>query len=221
MSRTPATPEPLEGAEARRPILYAVADPAPLGLAAFAMTTFALSIANTNIWPGGADAALALALVYGGFAQLLAGMWEFARKNTFGALAFTSFGSFWITYYVLVKFVLPGVPAATAPTTVPVLLGVFVLGWLIFTAYMTIASLRVSGAVVVVFVLLTVTFLFLTIGQFKGQGITPVPGTFIKIGGWTGLATAAAAWYASFAGVTNETFKKTVLPVFPLGPRVP
>jgi len=102
-----------------------------------------------------------------------------------------------------------------------VLLGVFVLGWLIFTAYMTIASLRVSGAVVVVFVLLTVTFLFLTIGQFKGQGITPVPGTFIKIGGWTGLATAAAAWYASFAGVTNETFKKTVLPVFPLGPRVP
>jgi succinate-acetate transporter protein len=218
--RTPAS-EPLQGGDALRPVVHSVADPAPLGLAAFAMTTFALSVANANIWGPGADAALALALVYGGFGQLLAGMWEFMRKNTFGATAFSSFGAFWISYYVLAKFVLPGIPAATAPTTLPVVLGVFTLGWLIFTAYMTIASLRVSGAVALVFVLLTVTFLLLTIGQFKGQGITPVPGTFIKIGGYVGIATAAAAWYASFAGVTNETFKRTVLPVIHLGPRVP
>ncbi len=217
--RTPATSEPLEGADSRLPVAQAVADPAPLGLAAFAMTTFCLSVANANIWPGGVDAALGLALVYGGFAQLLAGMWEFVRKNTFGATAFTSFGAFWITYYVLVKFVLPGIPAASAATTIPIFLGVFGLGWLIFTFYMTVASLRVSGAVALVFVLLTITFLLFTIGQFKGQGITPVPGGFIKAAGWVGIATAAAAWYASFAGVTNETFKKTVVPVFPLGPR--
>jgi len=77
---------------------HVVADPAPLGLAAFAMTTFALSLANTNVWGPGAAAALALALVYGGIAQLLAGMWEFVRRNTFGALAFTSFGAFWISF---------------------------------------------------------------------------------------------------------------------------
>src|SRR5487761_1280509 len=102
---TPAPSEPLEGSGIRRPALYSVADPAPLGLGAFAMTTFALSIANTNVWGAGVNAALALALVYGGAAQLLAGMWEFVRKNTFGALAFTSYGAFWISFFVYVKFI--------------------------------------------------------------------------------------------------------------------
>ena len=204
---TPGSSE--QGAGVRVPAVHSVADPAPLGLAAFAMTTFALSISNTNIWGAGASAALALALVYGGAAQLFAGMWEFVRKNTFGALAFSSYGAFWIAYYVFVKFVLPGVKASD----VAVAVGVFLLGWTIFTAYMTIASLRVSGAVVVVFVLLTVTFVLLTIGAFQDQA------TVTKVGGWVGVATAAAAWYASFAGVLNETFKKTVLPVLPLAPR--
>ncbi|MGD0254237.1 MAG: acetate uptake transporter [Acidimicrobiales bacterium] len=189
--------------------VHRVADPAPLGLAAFAMTTFALSIANTNIWGAGADAALALALVYGGAAQLLAGMWEFVRKNTFGALAFSSFGAFWIAYYVFVKFVAPGVK----PSDAPVAVGVFLLGWTIFTAYMTVASLRVSGAVVAVFVLLTITFVLLTVGAFHSNE------TWTKAGGWIGLATAAAAWYASFAGVVNETFKKPLIPTMPLAPR--
>ena len=130
---TSAGSEPLEGADVRPVVSQLVADPAPLGLAAFAMTTFALSIANTNVWGAGAFAALGLALVYGGLAQLLAGMWEFVRKNTFGALAFTSYGAFWISYYVLVKFVVPGVPIRS----IPVMLGVFPLGWTIFTAYMT------------------------------------------------------------------------------------
>lgn len=186
-----------------------VADPAPLGLAAFAMTTFALSIGNTNVWGPGAKAALALALVYGGGAQLLAGMWEFVRKNTFGAVAFTSFGAFWIAYYVFVRFIAPGISAADLPVAV----GVFLLGWTIFTAYMTVASLRVSGAVVAVFVLLTVTFVLLTIGAFHSSvGLD-------KAGGWVGIATAAAAWYASFAGVVNETYKRSVLPTMPLAPR--
>jgi succinate-acetate transporter protein len=192
--------------------VYVAADPAPLGLAAFAMTTFALSIANTTIWGGGADAALALALVYGGAVQLFAGMWEFARKNTFGALAFSSYGAFWISYYVLVKFILPGVKS---PAEVSVAVGVFLLGWTIFTFYMTIASFRVSGAVVAVFVLLTITFVFLTIGAFNSNA------TMNKVGGWVGVATAAAAWYASFGGVVNETFKKVVIPLVPLAPGTP
>src|SRR5450631_763977 len=189
--------------------VYRVADPAPLGLAAFAMTTFALSVGNANIWGPGVDAALALALVYGGAVQLLAGMWEFVRKNTFGALAFSSYGAFWISYYVFVKFVLPGV----APASVPVAAGVFLLGWTIFTAYMTVACLRVSGAVLLVFVLLTVTFVLLTIGAFQSDmNVT-------EWGGYIGIATAAAAWYASFAGVLNATYKKSILPTIPLAPR--
>jgi succinate-acetate transporter protein len=211
VSRSLEFSEPMEAAEARPPQAQLVADPAPLGLAAFAMTTFALSIANTNIWGAGAAAALALALVYGGAAQLFAGMWEFVRKNTFGAVAFTSFGAFWISFYVLTKFVLPGLPLSQ----VSVALGVYLLGWSFFTFYMMIASFRVSLAVVAVFVLLTVTFVLLTIGNFRTNP------NVIKAGGWVGLATAAAAWYASFAGVVNETFRRRVIPVGSLAPHVP
>src|ERR1700722_19522808 len=169
------------------PQAYSAADPAPLGLAAFAMTTFALSVGNAKIWGPGADAALALALVYGGAVQLFAGMWEFVRKNTFGALAFSSYGAFWISYYVFGKFVAGGVAAADLPMAV----GVFLLGWTIFTAYMTIPSLRVSAAVAAVFILLTVTFVLLTIGAFQSQA------TVNQWGGYFGIATAAVAWYAS------------------------
>jgi succinate-acetate transporter protein len=202
------TTEPTPSATPARTPLHVVADPAPLGLAAFAMTTFALSIGNTNVWGPGADAAVALALVYGGAVQLLAGMWEFVRKNTFGALAFSSFGAFWIAYYVFVRLVLPGVKSSDDAIAV----GVFLLGWTIFTAYMTVPSFRVSGAVALVFVLLTVTFLLLTVGAFETSS------GWTKAGGWVGVATAAAAWYASFAGVVNETFKKSVMPVVPLAP---
>ena len=146
--------------------------------------------------------------MYGGGVQLLAGMWEFVRKNTFGALAFSSYGAFWISYYVFVKFVAPGIKATDAPVAV----GVFLLGWTIFTFYMMIPSFRVSAAVALVFVLLTITFVALTVGAFHSST------GWNKTGGWLGVATAAAAWYASFAGVMNETFKRTVVPMFPLAP---
>ena len=188
------------------PPAHKVADPGPLGLAAFAMTTFALSLWNANVWSPAVNAALALALVYGGAAQVFAGMWEFARRNTFGALAFTSYGAFWISFYVLVKFIMPGVKPADAGTVV----GVFLLGWTIFTAYMFISTFRLSVILVVVFGLLVVTFVLLTVGNFQSMS------GWVKAGGWFGIATAAAAWYASFAGVTNETFGKTVLPTGPL-----
>ena len=170
-----------EGTKARRPVVYSVADPAPLGLGAFAMTTLALSLYNTNIWPAAIFPALALALVYGGFAQLLAGMWEFVRKNTFGA--------------------------------VPTAAGVFLLGWTILTFYLMIASLRVSGAVLGVFIALTVTFVLLTIGAFQSNS------SITHAGGWAGIVTAAIAFYASAAGVINETFKRALVPVFPLAPK--
>jgi succinate-acetate transporter protein len=189
--------------------VHHVADPALLGLAGFAMTTFALSVGNANIWGPGASAARALALVYGGGAHFLAGLWEFVGKNTVGALAFSSYGAFWISYYVFVKFVLPGVTS----TDVQVAVGVFVLGCTIFTAYMTVAPLRVTGAVRLVFVLPAVTFVLLTIGVFQsGMNVT-------KWGGFVGIATAAAARYASFAGVLNTRYKKSILPTVPLAPR--
>jgi succinate-acetate transporter protein len=194
--------EPPAGAAAA----HSVADPAPLGLAAFARTTFALSIANTNVWGAAADTALALALVYGGATQLLAGMWEFKRKNTFGALAFSSYGAFWVSFYVLVKIIAPGVH----PADLPVVTGVFLLGWTIFTFYMLLGSTGVSGALVAVFFVLEITFVLLTIGAFNSNA------SITKIGGWFGVATAALAWNASAAGVLNETMKRTVLPTFPL-----
>lgn len=187
-----------------------VADPGPLGLAGFAMTTFVLSVFNAGLIKGaGLEAVvLPLALFYGGTAQLLAGMWEFKKANTFGALAFSSYGAFWLSFAALVKFVLPGIPAASA-SQVPHIVGLYLLGWTIFTVYMTVASVRVSGAVAAVFTVLSLTFIALTIGAFGS-----VTG-WTRLGGWLGLATAVLAWYTSFAGVTNATFKRVVVPVFP------
>ncbi|HEX2738273.1 MAG TPA: acetate uptake transporter [Acidimicrobiia bacterium] len=188
-----------------------IADPGPLGLGAFAMTTFALSVFNTNMLSKTLEASvLALALFYGGAVQLLAGMWEFRKGNTFGALAFSSFGAFWLSYWYYVDRIVPKLPA----TEVHKASGLFLLGWAIFTLYMTIASLRTTAAIAAVFVALTVTFVLLTIGAFA-TGTTAINMT--KAGGWAGLVTAACAWYASFAVVTNSTFKRTVLPVWPLG----
>lgn len=185
-----------------------IADPGPLGLAGFAMTTFVLSVFNTNMIDGSlGTSVLALALFYGGIAQLLAGMWEFRKGNTFGALAFTSYGAFWLSYYWLVHDLAAGLqPADQAYKAV----GLYLLAWTIFTAYMAIASMRTNGAVLAVFVVLTLTFLFLTIGEFaKNSGIH-------KFGGWLGIITAFLAWYASFAGVTNSTWGKAVMPTWPL-----
>jgi uncharacterized protein len=183
-----------------------IADPAPLGLAGFAMTTMALSLWNANIYPAAVNSALALALAYGGGAQLLAGMWEFKRGNTFAATAFSSYGAFWIAFWYLASHILPSLPAADVPSVV----GTFLVGWTLFTFYMMIAALRVSGAVLVVFFLLTLAFVLLTIGNYRSNM------SFVHWGGYVGLATAGAAWYASFAGVANSTFGKTVVPVWPL-----
>ena len=183
------------------------ADPGPLGLAAFALTTFVLSMFNSElVGKGGEPVVLGLALAYGGLAQLLAGMWEFRTGNTFGAVAFTSFGAFWLSFAAFVAFFEPQVPAGSLSSAV----GLYLWAWAIFTTYMFVASLRTTGAIALVFLLLSVTFILLAAGN-SGDN-TDV----IKWGGYVGLATAAAAWYASFAAVVNSTFRRTVLPVAPL-----
>jgi succinate-acetate transporter protein len=184
-----------------------IADPGPLGLAAFALTTFVLSMFNADLMgKGGEPIVFALALTYGGLAQLLAGMWEFRTGNTFGAVAFTSYGAFWLSFWAFVQFFEKSVPAADAGHAV----GLFLIAWGIFTTYMFIPSLRTTAAVATVFGLLAVTFFLLGIGNAGAHT------NVIKLGGWFGLATALAAWYASFAAVTNSTFGRVVMPVRPL-----
>jgi succinate-acetate transporter protein len=187
----------------------AIADPAPLGLAAFAMTTLMLSSFNAGFLNASAEATvLPLALLYGGLTQLLAGMWEFRRGNTFGATAFSSFGAFWLAYYALVKDTLPGLTAST-PANTNNAVGLFLLLWGVFTLYMTVAAVRVSKAVLAVFVALTVTFVVLAIGAFAAQA------DVTKAGGWLGLLTGLVAWYASFAGVAASTWGRAVVPTGP------
>ena len=189
-----------------RNIASPIADPAPLGLAAFALTTFVLSFFNSGLLSeGGEPIVFGLALAYGGLAQLLAGMWEFRNNNTFGATAFTSFGGFWLSFFAFQLFA-----GDVPPADVGHAVGLYLIAWGIFTTYMWIASFKVSVAVNLVFFLLALTFIFLGIGDSGGNE------TITHIGGYLGIATALAAWYASFAGVTNRTFGRIVLPVKPL-----
>ncbi len=186
---------------------WSPADPGPLGLAAFALTTFVLSMFNADlVSSSGEPVVLGLALAYGGLAQLLAGMWEFRTGNTFGAVAFSSYGAFWLSFWAYVAFYAGSVPPADAGHAV----GLYLIAWGIFTTYMFVASLRTTAAIATVFLLLAITFVVLGIGEAGAHE------NIVKAGGWVGLATAAAAWYASFAAVTNSTFGRTVLPVRPL-----
>jgi uncharacterized protein len=172
-----------------------IADPGPLGLAAFALTTFVLSAANADLFKA-EPVVFGLALCYGGIAQVLAGMWEFAKGNTFGATAFTSYGAFWMSFWYLTNHTdLSGF----AGNQVEHGIGVFLLAWTIFTAYMLVCSLRTNPFLIAVFGLLTVTFLFLTLGALNDNlGLH-------HTGGWFGLATAAAAWITSAKGVLAST----------------
>jgi succinate-acetate transporter protein len=202
--------DPSTGVGARHDVSFVptpIADPGPLGLAAFALTTFVLSMFNSGLVSDkGEPVVFGLALAYGGLAQLLAGMWEFRTGNTFGATAFTSYGAFWLSFWALTQFYEKDLAKADAGHAV----GLYLIAWGIFTAYMFVASLRTSAAVALVFFLLALTFIALGIGNAGGNE------SIVKLGGWIGLATALAAWYASFAEVTNATFGRTVLPTRPL-----
>lgn len=169
------------------------ADPAPLGLAAFALTTFLLSAKNAG-FTDGTDAWLGYALGYGGLVQLCAGMWEFRNRNVFGATAFSSYGGFWIG---LSLEVLIAAPTAKSESQVLNDQAWILLAFAIFNLYMLIASTQVNHAVFGVFITLQATEVILFIGLFADNAM------LIKIGGYVGILTALVAWYTSFAGVFN------------------
>lgn len=172
----------------------AVANPAPLGLFGFATTTLVLSAANANFSGVTAGGALGLALAYGGLAQLLAGMWEFKNGSTFGGAAFSSYGAFWISFWVLNN------AAGSAPKGANDV-GWYLLSWTIVTGLFFLGTLRQNYGLVVVFGLLFLTFLLLTIGAFNppAKGDMPSP-----IGGYVGIATAIAAYYVGLAGIMEH-----------------
>ena len=204
------TTDPADGAAGAQPPVFGAgfADPGPLGLAAFAMTTFFLSSVNAGWLPKSVEGVvLGLALFYGGITQLLAGMWEFAKGNTFGAVAFSSYGAFWLSFWYLVAHV----TLKASPHDASKGVGFFLLGWAIFTLYMFLCSLRTTGVIMAVFGFLFLTFLFLTLGELNtSSGMT-------RIGGYLGVLTAALAWYGSLAAVMNATAKRALLPVFAFG----
>ncbi len=180
------------------------ANPAPLGLAGFGLTTVLLSCINAGLVPKEATSAVVpLAFAYGGVAQIIAGVLEFKNNNTFGMVAFTSYGLFWWWY----AFLLWTVGAGWIKPPAPVGVGLTLLLWGVFTLYMWVATFRSNLGVWSVFLLLWITF-FLLAAHDLGAGATA--GT---IGGWLGLLTGIDALYVSFAEVTNGTFGRTLLPL--------
>jgi uncharacterized protein len=183
-----------------------VADPAPLGLAAFALTTFMLSGHNANFIPD--IAWVGLALFYGGLVQITAGMWEFRNRNAFGSTAFSTYGGFWLSLGIFVILIettklgdaLKGSDLANG-------LAWFLLSFAIFNTYMMLWSLRVNMAVFAVFLTLEITEILLAIGFWVAahRGVAPAGADvgWIRAGGWAGIVTAAVAWYASAALVLS------------------
>ncbi|HZT31037.1 MAG TPA: acetate uptake transporter [Bryobacteraceae bacterium] len=184
-----------------------MANPAPLGLAGFGLTTVVLSAINAGLLQGDAPTLTAvvvpLAFAYGGLGQIIAGVLEFKNGNTFGTVAFTSYGLFWWWYAFLLWTVGAGwikPPAANA-------VGLTLLVWGVFTLYMWIATFRANRAVWSVFLLLWLTFFFLAAGDL-GMGAA-----CHTAGGWLGLLTGIDALFVSFAEVVNATFGRTVIPL--------
>jgi uncharacterized protein len=192
------------------------ADPAPLGLAGFALTTFLLSGHNASwipdlIWVGPA-------IFYGGLAQFAAGMWEFRNRNVFGATAFSTYGAFWMG---LGLFIILGVDtsrwlAAYQGGDLTNALAWFLFAFAVFNTYMLIASVQVNTAVFMVFLTLEITEILLVIGFFQGSHNVANAGYnnfWLHAGGWAGIVTAAVAWYTSAAGVMNGVSGRVVFPV--------
>jgi succinate-acetate transporter protein len=186
-----------------------IADPAPLGLLGFGFTTLLLSFANAGVVKiaDGAALVLSLAIFYGGGAQLGAGLREFRRGNTLGSTAFFSYGAFWLTVWYWLHD-----EGGVASSNV---VAWFFLGWAIVTAIFTIASLKTNHALIAVFFFLTVTFLFLALGQWQAGGVfSPLndPG-LTKVGGYLGIVTGLLAWYTAAGTVINSSHQRELVPL--------
>jgi uncharacterized protein len=186
-----------------------IADPAPLGLAGFALTTFLLSAHNAG-WMSAAGGLtfVGYAFGYGGLVQLLAGMWEFRNRNVFGCTAFSSYGGFWIGLYFWIIYV----SGSDKPAQFNHDLGWILLAFAIFNTYMLIFSTQVNKAVFAVFLTLELTEIVGAIANFDA-GAHIAPTTMVKVAGYIGILTALCAWYASAAGVANGMGGKLRLPV--------
>ena len=187
-----------------------LADPAPLGLAAFALTTFAFSVANAGIIPEDSIRLfIPLAIFYGGLAQFVAGLFEFRNKNVFGATGFTSYGAFWMalgTVELLVRQFGVAEPIISYPV------GWFFVAWAIFTAIMWLGSWGVHAALGITFTLLLATFILLALAVLISSPPNPA---ILHIAGYVGIVTAIAAWYIVAADVLNWTYGRTILPLGP------
>jgi hypothetical protein len=172
----------------------------------FGLTTLVLSFVNANVIGGGPGTfpiVLGMAIAFGGFAQLLAGMWEFRTGNTFGAVAFTSFGAFWISFYFLVSYNVAELPK----TEVAAALGLYLWMWGIFTALLFLCTFASPRALQLLFLLLAVTFILLGIGNSGSHN------SIIHAGGYVGIATGAVALYIATADIMQAVYKRSVLPV--------
>ena len=190
------------------PPVAAIANPAALGLGAFALTTFILSVHNAM---GATREPLLVffgfAIFYGGLAQFCAGMWEFKTGNTFGATAFSTYGAFWMGVAATVVLVLWGKLAATDVTST---LAWILTAFAIFNTYMLLIAARSQNtAVFLVFLTLEITEILLAWGNFNGDAAGK---GLVSIGGWVGILTALVAWYTSAAVVANS-LKPKMLPV--------
>ena len=185
-----------------------VADPAPLGLAGFALTTFLISLTNAHLAPS--DIWVGPALFYGGLAQLLAGMWEFRNRNVFGATAFSTYGGFWMSLFIFVILISTGV-VKLSPAAVEESLAWFLLAFFIFNTYMMFWSAMINWAVFGVFLTLEITEGLLWVGFFALPGGTALD--IVKAGGWAGIVTAGVAWYTSAALVANSLAGRVIVPV--------
>lgn len=178
------------------------ANPAPLGLLGFGMTTVLLNIHNAGFYPLD-TMILAMGIFYGGLAQIIAGVQEWKKNNTFGATAFTSYGCFWLTLVGLLVF--PKFGWAAAPTAVA--LTAYLTAWGVFTALMFVGTLKLSRSLQVIFFSLAVLFFLLAIGDATENA------TIKTIAGYEGIFCGASAFYTAIAQVLNEVYGRKVLPV--------
>ncbi len=177
-------------------------NPAPLGLMGFGMTTVLLNLHNAGLFELGAMI-LAMGIFYGGLAQIVAGIMEWKKGNTFGTVAFSSYGFFWLTLVALILLPKTGMVAA-AETSAMV---AYLIMWGLFTAVLFIGTLKLSRALQFIFASLTVLFFLLAIGDITGSA------TIKQIAGYEGIICGCSAIYAGLAQVLNEVYGRTVVPV--------
>jgi len=178
---------------------------APLGLAAFAVTTFMLSMINAKLMPAEiTPVVFGVALMYGGVAQLIAGVIQFRTGNTFTGVLFSTFGAFWLSLFAIVQFFFKDIPAAQHA------LGLFLYGFGIFTVWIAAASFRTNVVVVVALAGLAATLFVLGAGNYYGSGLA------VETGGYMGLGVAALAAYLSCAELCEASYHRAILPLWPL-----